>query len=58
MTQRQYHQRQTEDDRFIAVSRPAETDGVARALQVAFRDGYELPTEFQQCLQELSRIRF
>lgn len=44
-------------ERFVAVARPAESDGIGRALQVAFRDGYELPPEFQECLKQLDRIR-
>lgn len=45
------------EDRFVAVARPADSDGIGRALQVAFRDGYELPPEFQDCLNRLDRIR-
>lgn len=47
-----------DDERFIAVARPAESDGIGRALQVAFRDGFELPPEFQDCLKKLDRIRY
>ena len=46
------------EDRFIAVARPAESDGIGRALQVAFRDGYDLPSDFQDCLKRLDRVRY
>ncbi|MVO77117.1 hypothetical protein GON01_04085 [Sphingomonas sp. MAH-20] len=43
-------------DRFIAVSRPSPAEGVGRALQVAFRDGFELPADMRACLDRLDRI--
>lgn len=46
------------EDRFVAVARPAESDGIGRALQVAFRDGFELPAEFHDCLKKLDRVRY
>ena len=46
------------EDRFVAVARPAESDGIGRALQVAFRDGFELPAEFQDCLRKLDRVSY
>ena len=46
------------EDRFVAVARPAESDGIGRALQMAFRDGFELPPEFQDALKKLDRVRY
>jgi hypothetical protein len=46
------------DDRFIAVAPPARSEGVGRALQIAFRDGHQLPPELQACVNKLDRIRF
>ncbi|HEU4968226.1 hypothetical protein [Sphingomonas sp.] len=42
--------------RFIAVSRPSPAEGVGRALQVAFRDGFDLPADMRACLDRLDRI--
>jgi hypothetical protein len=58
MLQRPNKDRKMNEDRFIAVARPAESDGIGRALQVAFRDGYDLPSEFQDCLKRLDRVRY
>jgi hypothetical protein len=41
---------------FTAVSTPSKAEGVGRALQSAFRDGYELPTDMLACLDRLNRI--
>jgi hypothetical protein len=43
-------------DRFVAVSRPSPAEGVGRALQVAFRDGFELPADMRDYLDKLDRI--
>lgn len=43
-------------DRFVAVEKPSEAEGVGRALQAAFRDGFELPTELRECLDRLNRV--
>lgn len=45
------------EERFIAVSRPSRAEGVGRALQVAFRDGHQLPADMQCCLEQLDRVR-
>lgn len=42
--------------RFIAVAGPCRSDGIGRALQVAFRDGIDLPADIQACLAKLDRI--
>lgn len=44
------------EGRFIAVSKPSRAEGVGRALQVAFRDGFELPADMRSCLDRLDRI--
>ncbi|MFD1612526.1 hypothetical protein ACFSCW_12015 [Sphingomonas tabacisoli] len=44
------------ESRFIAVSTPSRTEGVGRALQVAFRDGFELPAEMRAALDKLEAI--
>lgn len=43
-------------DRFIAVEKPSKAEGIGRALQIAFRDGFELPVEMRTCLDLLNRI--
>ena len=45
------------EERFIAVARPSRAEGVGRALQIAFRDGHQLPVELQACVMKLDRIR-
>jgi len=45
------------EDRFIAVERPSRVEGVGRALQIAFRDGYQLPADLQASVMKLDRIR-
>jgi hypothetical protein len=45
------------EDRFVAVSKPSRAEGVGRALQVAFRDGFELPAEMRGCLDRLESIK-
>jgi hypothetical protein len=42
--------------RFVAVSTPSPAEGVGRALQIAFRDGFELPAEMRDFLDKLDRI--
>ena len=46
-----------QDNRFIAVARPHPAEGIGRALQVAYRDGLELPSEFRSCLDQLDQTR-
>jgi hypothetical protein len=58
MLHRPNQERMKEDERFVAVARPAESDGIGRALQVAFRDGFDLPAEFQESLKKLDQIRY
>jgi hypothetical protein len=43
--------------RFIAVERPSPAEGVGRALQVAYREGCDLPGELRCYLDRLNRIR-
>ena len=43
--------------RFIAVSKPSRAEGVGRALQIAFRDGFELPAEMRGYLDRLNGIK-
>ena len=51
------HGKETEmQGRFMAVGRPSDADGIGRALQVAFRDGFELPADMRACLAKLDRI--
>ena len=45
------------EDRFVAVERPSRAEGVGRALQIAFRDGHQLPAELQACVMKLDRVR-
>ncbi len=42
---------------FIAVPRPSRAEGIGRALQAAFRDGFQLPADLQNYLERLDRIR-
>lgn len=42
--------------RFTAVGTPGKADGIGQALQVAFRDGFELPYEMRACLDKLDHI--
>jgi hypothetical protein len=45
-------------DRFTAVSKPSPAEGVGRALQIAFRDGFELPSDMRGYLTKLDAIKF
>lgn len=58
--QRAFNQREQNmaEGRFIAVSRPSRAEGVGRALQSAFPDCVQLPTEMLGCLDRLDRVRF
>jgi hypothetical protein len=56
MLNRRYNERDMTEDRFVAVSRPSRAEGVGRALQVAFRDGFELPADMRSALDKLDRI--
>lgn len=56
MFNRRYNERSMTESRFIAVSTPSRTEGVGRALQVAFRDGFELPAEMRAALDKLEAI--
>ena len=44
--------------RFIAVAKPSPAEGVGRAVQIAYRDGFERPPEFRVYLDRLSRFGF
>lgn len=44
--------------RFVAVERPHPAEGVGRALQVAYRNGQDLPVELNGCLERLRRVPF
>ena len=41
---------------FVAVPAPTRAEGIGRALQVAFRDGFDLPAEMRACLDRLDRV--
>lgn len=56
MFNRGFDERPTSEGRFVAVSRPSRAEGVGRALQIAFRDGFELPSDMRACLAKLERI--
>jgi hypothetical protein len=58
MLQRPLAKRDEREDRFVAVTPPAESEGVGRALQTAFRDGFELPDAWRATLAELDRISY
>jgi hypothetical protein len=45
------------EDRFITIARPSKAEGVGRALQAAYRDGYDLPAEMRAYLDRLDEIR-
>ena len=45
-----------QDNRFIAVPRPDPAEGVGRALQVAYREGPDLPSELRSYLEVLDRV--
>jgi hypothetical protein len=47
-----------QNSRFIAVARPSRAEGVGRALQIAFRDGQDLPFEMRSCLDRLGRVSY
>lgn len=55
MFNRGYSERPMNEGRFIAVSKPSKAEGVGRALQVAFRDGFELPADMRALLDKLDR---
>ena len=40
---------------FVAVPMPSREEGIGRALQVAFRDGFDLPADMRACLDRLDR---
>lgn len=44
-------------ERFIAVARPHPAEGIGQALQVAYRDELDLPSEFRSCLERLDRLK-
>ncbi|NNM76951.1 hypothetical protein HJG53_08565 [Sphingomonas sp. ID1715] len=57
MQQRSPREQEMMEGNFVAVSRPSRAEGVGQALQSAFRDGVQLPSEMQRCLQQLDRIK-
>lgn len=42
---------------FVAVPVPSRAEGIGRALQVAFRDGFDLPADLRACLDRLESIK-
>lgn len=44
------------EERFIPVSRPSRAEGIGQALQIAFRDGFDLPADMQACVDRLNRM--
>lgn len=56
MFSRGIEERSAAQGRFIAVGKPSRAEGIGRALQVAYRDGFELPAEMRACLARLDRI--
>lgn len=44
--------------RFVAVAGFSRSEGIGQALQVAFRDGLELPHDMRACLEKLDRMTF
>lgn len=56
MFNRGSNERSMSEGRFIAVSMPSKAEGVGRALQVAFRDGFELPPDMRAMIEKLDRI--
>lgn len=44
--------------RFIAIAKPSPAEGVGRALQIAFRDGFELPADLRSYIDRLDRFAF
>ena len=57
MFNRGHSERSLTEGRFIAVSRPSRSEGVGRAMQVAFRDGFELPADMRGYLNRLDSIK-
>jgi hypothetical protein len=53
-----YREQTMSEGNFVAVSRPSRAEGIGRALQAAFRDGFQLPAEMESCLNRLDRVRF
>jgi hypothetical protein len=44
--------------RFLAIAKPSPAEGVGRALQIAFRDGLELPADLRSYIDRLDRFAF
>ena len=53
-----YREKEMTDGNFVAVSRPSRAEGVGRALQAAFRDGFHLPDEIKTYLDRLEGVRY
>jgi hypothetical protein len=47
--------REMQNSSFVAVARPHPAEGVGRALQIAYRDGCELPGELRKYIERLDR---
>ena len=50
-------ERSVQPGRFIAIEPPCRSEGIRLALQVAFRDGFDLPADMRACLEKLDRIQ-
>jgi hypothetical protein len=57
MFMRGHSERSLPESHFVAVSKPSRAEGVGRALQVAFRDGFELPADMRPYLDRLDSIK-
>lgn len=58
MFREEFRGREMQDSRFIAVEPPSPAEGVGRALQAAFRDLNDLPTELRRCVQKLDNVAY
>lgn len=45
------------EGRFITILTPSKAEGVGRALQLAFGNGFDLPADFRACLDRLDRVQ-
>jgi hypothetical protein len=52
-----YREQDMPEGHFFTVLRPSRAEGVGRALQAAFRDGFQLPADMQHSLDRLDRVR-
>lgn len=47
-----------EHDRFTVIEPPSRAEGIGRALQIAYRDGYALPRDLELYVTRLDRLRY